>query len=71
MSINLKQAVEEVNEAYNALCNAIDKGLDDEADIKSDLYENLITFYAVHFGYSYNDFEDICTNVRYFGWDND
>lgn len=60
-------AIDRVNDYYDKLGKAIDEKDDAAADKYSDLYENAIERYAKQFGYTYNQFEDNCTDVRMFG----
>ena len=68
---DMKKHVELINSYYERLGKAIDNNDNAAADKYSDLYENGIEHYAKKYGYTYNQFEDICTSTRMFGWDMD
>lgn len=65
----LHAAVDKVNAYYRFLGIAIDNGDDAASDFFSDHYLELIDRYAHMFCYTAAQFEDLCTDVRYLGWD--
>lgn len=67
----LHAAVDKVNAYYRFLGIAIDNKDDAASDFFSDHYMELIDRYALMFGYSSAQFEDLCTDTRYLGWDMD
>lgn len=67
----LHAAVDRVNAYCRFLCIAIDNKDDAVSDFFSDHYMELIDRYAPMFGYTSAQFEDLCTDTRYLGWDMD
>ena len=65
----LHAAVDKVNAYYRFLGIAIDNDDDAASDFFSDHYMDLIDRYAGMFGYTSAQFEDLCTDTRYLGWD--
>jgi len=63
----IERAIDLVNSYYAKLGEAIDNNDEDASDKYGDLYENAIERYAEKFGYTYNQFEDACTDARVFG----
>lgn len=54
----------------NAYYSAIAEPGDPDGDLADDCYWQSIEVLAAFFGFTPNEFEDRCTDVREFGWDN-
>lgn len=67
----LHTAVDTINYWYDLLGSAISINDDAAADDAGDSYEHFIEYYAKKLGIPEMQLEDICTDVRYLGWDMD